>query len=306
MGKISRHLLGIPLKEIRCENRGFTVVNTDIKCHIEKIGESFVYGYHAALTDNQNDTLQQSLDFTELDYRGFAYEGAGMALALLDLLTWKQKRFPQFLQKSGDAHAYMVHVGAGWAMAKIPWGRSYFNKMDQLLRWLAFDGYGFYHGYFHWPESIVKHKQPVGIKGYATQAYDQGLGRSLWFVKGAEPSVIANSILSFPHQRHADLWSGVGLAAAYAGGIENADLQELNKLSYSYQSQLAQGAAFAAKARIRAGNLANHTDSACRIFCGMSATAAAEITDLALENLTEQTYQNKYQAWRLGIQQRFS
>lgn len=121
MSTIRKHLLGISLDQIRCEQRGFEVANSAVKAHIEKVGESFVTGYHAALVDSHNESLQQSLDKVENDFRGFAYEGAGMALALLDLLSpWRKNRLGPFVHGAGDAHVYMVYIGTGWAMAKIP------------------------------------------------------------------------------------------------------------------------------------------------------------------------------------------
>ena len=43
--------------------------------------------------------------------------------------------------------------------------------------------------------------------------FDQGLGRSFWFVNGGNPELIAQTIHSFPDSRQADFWSGIGLAA---------------------------------------------------------------------------------------------
>lgn len=80
----------------------------------------------------------------------------------------------------------------------------------------------------------------------------------------------------------------------------------MSGLSAPYQSQLAQGAAFAAKARLRADNPVDHTELACQIICGMSASAAAKVTDDALQNLTAQDQIPAYEIWRQKIQQHFS
>jgi len=66
---------------------------------------------------------------------------------------------------------------------------------------------------------------------------------------------------------------------------------------------MAQGAAFAAKARSRAGNPAAHTERACLMFCGMPASEAAAVTDAALENLTGDI---PFRVWRERIQSAFS
>lgn len=306
MASIKKLLFGISPNETLCEQRGFEVTDPAVKSHIEKVGESFVYGYHVALVDSHYEYLQPCLEKVDKDFQGFAYEGTGMALALLDLLTpWKKNRLNVFIQESGQNHIYMLHVGAGWAMAKIPWGLSYQSKLDSLLGWLAIDGYGFHQGYFHWPKSITKQQIPYSIKGYAKQVFDQGLGRSFWFVKGADPKRILKTIQAFPTHRHEDLWSGVGLAAAYAGGVDETTLKLLVDLSTSYHSHLAQGTAFAAKARLRANNPTNHTELACQIICNMNAVDAAALTDEALHDLTAQQQLPAYQIWRQRIQNNF-
>ena len=306
MGKLRRQLFGIPLKEIRCEQRGFNISNPVIKARIEKIGETFVFGYHAALIDDDNHALEDLLNTVAPELQGFAYEGAAMALALLDLMTpWQAGRLPRFLQGPGNAHAYMVHVGAGWAMARIPWGWTYFNKLDDLLRWLAVDGYGFHQGYFNWPKYVTRQQRPEKLTAYQQRVFDQGLGRSLWFSKGAQVDAMTVQIAAFAKERHSDLWSGLGLAAAYAGGVDEADLAGLKASAGVYLPQLAQGVAFAAKTRLRAGNLAEHTEAACRIICERSLDKAAKLTDDALIALPEDGEVPAYEHWRRRIQQNF-
>jgi hypothetical protein len=306
MGKLRKQLLGISLKEIRCEQRRFDIATPDIKTRIEKIGETFVSGYHAALINDDNHYLEEQLDTIALEMRGFAYEGAAMALALLDLITpWQNKHLQRFLQGPGDAHAYMVHVGAGWAMARIPWGMTYFNKLDALLAWLALDGYGFHQGYFNWPKYVTRQQLPGNLTVYQKRVFDQGLGRSLWFSKGAQIELMTAQIAEFAKSRQSDLWGGLGLAAAYAGGVNEADLTSLKNIAGSYLPHFAQGVAFAAKTRLRAGNPADHTEAACRIICEMSMDKAAKLTDDALIALPENDELPAYEHWRQRIQQNF-
>jgi hypothetical protein len=186
-------------------------------------------------------------------------------------------------------------------MARIPWGLRMLDRLDPLLRWLALDGYGFHQGYFRSNDYVEQARTPNVPRGYAQRAFDQGLGRSLWFVRGADVQRIAQTIGRFPESRRADLWSGVGLAAAYAGGIESADLQALRRLAQPYLSELAQGAAFAAKARDKAGNPASHTELACEVLCGMSAHVAARLAGDALSTIRPDGSGECYEAWRAGI-----
>jgi hypothetical protein len=153
--------------------------------------------------------------------------------------------------------------------------------------------------------------RPAWLAGYEGRAFDQGVGRCLWFVGGAEPERIVSMIESFPEARRRDLMSGVGLAATYAGGAAGGAVEHLARITTEYRAELAQGAAFAAKARVRAGHVPPHTDHACRVLCGVSPEEAARVTDTALVDLpidepaSAGDSANAYEAWRGRIRARF-
>lgn len=262
-----------------------------------------------ALEETDPRGLAARLNQLDSELLGFAFEGAAMGLALLDLMTpWQKDRWLHFMQSGGAEHIYMSHVGVGWALARLQrWRGGHPRLTDPLLRWLAIDGYGFHEGYFHWPKFIRSRALPERLSGYSRRVFDQGLGRSLWFVNGADVQRIAATVAAFPVTRRADLWSGVGLACAYAGGVDQAALTALRAAAAPlYQAQLAQGASFAAKTRQRAGNPTEHTEMACRMLCGISAVEAAEATDHALKNLPYDRELPAYEIWRQRIQVRFS
>lgn len=308
MGRIKKRLFGISAEETHFDRRGFPASLPSIQQHLERIGAAFVSGYHAALLEERPLPLAETLDQTELELRGFAYEGAAMGLALSDLLTlWRWNHWETFLENQGMDHIYMIHVGFGWTLARLPFARKRaFARLDPLLRWLALDGYGFHEGYFHSRESIEWQRRPGWISGYAGRAFDQGLGRSLWFVKGAVVEHIRQTIHDFPEGRRGDLWSGVGLAATYAGGVDRDALLSLREMADGYHLQLAQGAAFAAKTRRRAGNLTDHTEIASEALCGLSAEKAAALTDEALLDLPNDGAEPAYEYWRRRIQAVFA
>jgi enediyne biosynthesis protein E3 len=303
-----KEILKISLEETNFERRGFYQNNSQIQQHLEKVGHTFLLGYHAAIKDEGLKALEFELNQVELELSGFAFEGAGMGLALLDILTpWKKKRLQLYLEGFGSSHIYMIHIGIGWVLARLHRGiEKALEQLDPLLGWLAIDGYGFHEGYFHWRQYINNKQVPRAISGYAYRVFDQGLGRSLWFVKGADIHQILETIANFSKERHADLWSGVGLACAYAGGVDSSAIESLREAAQSYQPQLAQGAAFAAKARQRAGNSAKHTELACEILCGLSAATAAEVTDAALAQILPNAAEPMYEVWRRRIQAQFT
>jgi hypothetical protein len=204
----------------------------------------------------------------------------------------------------------MLYIGTGWALARLPWARVQVEKrvgrLHPLLKWLVLDGYGFHEGYFHWKRYIRGDLMPGRLSAYGQRVFDQGLGRSLWFVHGGDGTRVAATIAAFPLARRLDLWRGVGLACAYAGGVDRSGIGALRRVAEPYIPQLARGAAFAAKARERAGNSAECTELACEILCGISAHAAAAVTDVSLNNLPEDGPEPAYEVWQQRIQARFA
>lgn len=305
-----RRFLHIPYREIGFARRGFRGGSPAARQHIEAIGEAFLDGYHAAIDSPSIASLVARLEATCIGYRGFRYEGAAMGVYLLDRLSpFRRDRFDAFLADRAQEHVYMAYVGAGWAHARLPFGlQCGLQRLDPLLRWLAIDGYGFHQGFFAWPQAVEGRQQvPARLRGYARHAFDQGVGRSLWFVDAHEVERIAATVARFDPRRHEDLWAGVGLAATYAGGADSHTLQRLRAHAGSHCGWLAQGSAFAAKARVRAGNADRGTDAACQVLCGTDATAAAALVDAQLVALPpERPDAPAYATWRRRIRDALS
>jgi len=303
-----RRFLEINPREVEFDRRGFTCSNPKVRDHLEAIGRTFLLGYSAAMSRDDQNLLMKSLDEVQPEQRGFAYEGAAMALALRDGIAFGGSAFSGFAKGAGRRHIYMLHVGAGWAYARLPWTRHRveraFAKLDPILRWLAIDGYGFHQGYFAGKTQAISDLSASHLSEHGRHVFYQGLGRSLWFIDGADVHRIRHSISQFSPLYHNDAWSGVGLACAYAGGIAPAAIAELRQKSGLHAAALAQGAAFAAKARQLAGNPASHTDVACSIICQMPAEQAAALCDTAFARINP-LHPCPYQEWRLLLQKSF-
>ena len=308
--RLARRLLGTSPEEISFRRRDFRWDFEAVRERLEGVAGRFVEGYHAALEESRTDGLAARLDRIPAEPRGFAYEGAGMALALLDSLTpWRPRRehrLATFLQGPGDPHTYIVHIGAGWTLARLPFSpERLLARFDRVLGWLALDGYGFHEGFFGWPASVARQEVPAKVRGYARRAFDQGLGRSLWFVEGAGPERIHARISAFAPERRADLWSGTGLACAYAGGRDRAAVEALLRLAGERAPQLAQGVAFAAAARQRAANPAPQTELACQVVWKLGAAQVSEHAVRAGEDLPPDGAEPGFEVWRRRIQQCF-
>ena len=283
MGRLTRVLFAIAPAEVTFTRRGFHRGDGAAVERLELVSRTFLTGYHAALGEPRAAALELRLPRFDEELAGFAFEGAAMGLGILDALSpWPGGRVGRYLAGPAAPHVYVAHVGVGWALARLPFAtRRLLAPLDPLLRWLTFDGHGFHDGFFDPARTVHRQAAPERLHGYACRVYDQGLGRSLWFSAGADPRRIAAAIGAFAAARRADLWSGVGLACAYAGGVDAGALDCLRTLAGWYLPHVAQGAAFGAKARHRAGNLTPSTDRACRSLCGIAAEEAAAVTDAA-------------------------
>ena len=252
--------LRLRLEETTVARRGFQVANAQSAQRLERTGERFARGYNAALSAPDLATLQAAAG----EDAGFVHEGAAMALAMGDWLTPGRQLFSAFIAGPGVDHDYMAWVGLGWALARLPGAPlAALHHHRSINRWLALDGLGFHAGYFDWRRVVDAGHRPGALQGPAAAVVDQGLGRSLWFVFGARPVAVALALASFEPGRHADLWPGVGLAGAYAGGMDAANPVDawalLVQAAGPHGADLGQGVAFAAQARRRAGNPAAHT-----------------------------------------------
>jgi hypothetical protein len=301
--RLAGAVVRIDPRETDFDVRGFAPCADSVRSELELHGRSFVAGFNAATATAGGPSLVARLEEVESARRGFAYEGAAMGLALLDLLLpWPRgRRFDAFVRLHAERHVYMAHVGAGWALARLgrrPWAGL---TLDPLLRWLALDGYGFHESFFH-PDCVVRaRRRPRRLRGYELRVFDQGVGRALWFVEAADPDRIATTVGTFERKRRSDLWSGVGLAATYAGAAADDALTRLAEVSRPYRAQLAQGAAFAAKARICAGNVVPHVERATAALAGgVTASIASAATDHALAGI-EGGRAEDYERWRAAI-----
>ncbi len=294
-------------REVTFARRGFSGIKTEARDRLEHVGAIFLVGYHAALQESKLEALTEKLERVQLEYRGFAYEGAAMALALHDGIIPGPNLLAQFIEGPGKRHIYMLHVGAGWAYARLAWFRWRIEKVicrfDPVLRWLVLDGYGFHQGYFHFKEPVTTAVKRLSMD--ARRVFYQGFGRSMWFVHSCDFHQISKAISDFPALYQGDAWSGVGLACAYAGGASSPDMEDAVSLAGRFACALAQGAAFAAKARQLAGNEAEHTKEACAVLAGIKAEQAAALCDRTRAQINIDS-PSPYREWRELVQNYFS
>ena len=302
LGKILRLFFGVSE-----EATSFHQGNREAAQRLETVIRVVTKGCHITLQNSRFEVLVPRLNAVEPELRGFAYEGAGIGLAALDcLLPWKN-RTRDFLDGPASSYIYAVPLGAGMALARLHRHPEHFlTRLDPVLGWLIIDGYGFHEGFFARQRYVAKKAVPTHLSAYARRVFDQGLGRSIWFSSSTDIEHVATTITSFPVSRQADLWSGVGLACGYTGGVERSAIETLQRVAGSYRSQLALGAAIAANARHRVGNPSTHAELACEVLCGLPSETASHMTDAARENLPIDGVEPTYEVWRQRLAAQFA
>lgn len=314
LGTIRRRTMTPALAQTTFAVRGFDPAGAEQQELLERIGAIFLTGYGAGMSAGSIQEIDDELGRIDRPFRGFAYEGCAMALTIRDAITpWPTRWIDRYLEGPARDHVYMTHIGTGWAMARLPhplWGAVV--PADPLLRWLALDGLGFHQAYFKTRRYVGAHFRPERYRGwpwfpdYTHRAVDQGIGRALWFINGADPMRVARCIAGFPPHRHSDLFSGAGLASCYAGGTDATGLTAFARLAGAHVPAVRQAAAFAAKTRLATNLVTEHTEMAVKVYCDSSVEQAAAVTDEELASLPGDGELPAYELWRQRIALRFT
>lgn len=312
LGAVRRLILAPSLHDVSFAGRDFAVTPTDATRAMEAVPQAVVMGFEWGIDGGSLADLTRRLDMVDPELRGFAYEGAVMALTIKD--TTGGHRTRELLDGPAEPHLLLCYIGIGFAMARLP--RPLWKKILPDLRrpslfhptmsWLCVDGYGFDLAYFHPRKWVDEQRVPepypwLGHPGYFPRAVDQGIGRALWFMHGGVPAAVTEAVGRFPSQRHADLWSGVGLAATFAGGCTAAGLAVLRESAGPHAAHVGQGSVFAAVARTSADYVPDHSAEALRVLAGVSPEEAVEVAAAGHPDPDEPRAEPHYEAWRAGI-----
>lgn len=300
-----RQSLTLSPAEALFETRGFAESNVAARSKLEKIGSVFIGGFNAALAASELAAVLQHVESIPLAERGFAAEGAAMGAAVADALPFGRPLLPQCVAAFDADFTYLAHVGAGWALARIPWRRKrILAPLDPIHGWLAIDGLGFHDAYFHHRDVVAGWRRKQS--GYASLVYDQGIGRALWFVAGGSVAGAVRLISSFAVERRCDLWSGLGLAMAYAGPTADDGVIDALEAAGENVAHFAQGVAFACEARVRGGLTPDHTKTvAHNVWNRTPSEVAVLVRECRCDLPHSETNPPRYQIWREKVAHAF-
>lgn len=256
-----------------------------------------------AMLDPRFETLVPKLDAYDEELHGFAYEGAGVGLAALDVLMPTKHRTRALAHGLGAANIFGIYLGAGMGLARIRFNPEPFRRRlaDPLFSWVVIDGYGFHQGFFRHDQYVIEQRVSRHLRGFGQRAFDHGMGRSIWFSSSTDVDRIASTIATFADERQADLWQGIGLASCYTGGVDRSTIERLRDVAGPFHAHLAVGAAMAANIRHHAGNPADHNDFASQALCGMSSAHTAAVVENLRAGLPTDPAVPAYALWRQRI-----
>ncbi|MEC3976925.1 DUF1702 family protein [Amycolatopsis sp. H20-H5] len=319
LGGLRRRLLAPSLTSVSFAGRGFPITPSAATSRLETVPQAVVCGFEWGIEAPALWEIERRLDMIEPEQRGFAYEGATMAATILDVMPGRRRdRTRELLEGPGKPHIFLAYIGIGFAMARLP--RPLWKKVlpeltgvpyHPVMSWLAVDGYGFDRAYFdtrRWvDEQYVPKPYPWEDRpDYFLRAVDQGVGRALWFIHGANPGDVADAVNRFAGHRRADLWSGVGLASTFAGGCGRQGLALLRDAAGEHQDELALGMVFAVKARTYSGFVPPHTRLAATTLGGLTLDAAHELGDRTEVAADAPGPEPAYEQWRQRIRDHFA
>ncbi|MFI2652160.1 DUF1702 family protein [Micromonospora fulviviridis] len=318
VGSLRRHALAPALREVGFAARGFPVRPSAATRRLEAIPQAVVCGFEWGVESRDQWETERRLALVDPCLRGFAYEGATMAFSVRDAMSmFRTSRTRDLLTGPGRPHVFLNYIGIGFAMARLPrmlWRRIVPDltglPYHPTMTWLAVDGYGFDLAYFHTDRWVAGQERPVpypweGDSEYFLRAVDQGIGRALWFIHGAVADDVAAAVGRFAEARQADLWSGVGLAATFAGGCTIAGLEALRRHAGPHRPHLAQGAVFAARARTFSGSVPPHTPCTVAALTGLSVAAASALADDVAVGGLDAAREPAYEVWRRRVRAHF-
>ena len=215
------------------------------------VSESFFHGYNLALNYHRDfKALQEKVDQVEANLRGFAYEGIGTALTLLDIIyPWSNGRLDKFIKEYGFHHIKTTYAGVGLAYARL--GLSIEKRLPKLNnenQEFALDGWSFFKGCLA-NKDYSSLKAPTTISPYLKDVFYRGLGRSLWFKVNGQVQTATNIIQNIEADHKVPYWTGFGIACAYAGKLDEENKLLLLALEEEYISAIEDGFAIAKYAR---------------------------------------------------------
>lgn len=251
----------------------------------EKIGqviETFQSAQQIEVTINQNE-LVEKLNSYDPEFRSVAFESAFVSIVSSDFQKnegVEAEKWKPFFTDFKSLYEAQLVVGFGWALAvnqKNP--ADFLDRFDPLAAMWILDGYGYYHALLRSRTTVHNLQIPDAVNEALLFAFDQGLGRGLWYLCKGDLEKLRTMLEKFPEERRPDLWRGIGTASAFVAGIDAAKYMELKHLAGNDYKQLIAGVLFSIRSRVRSGSITEGIQIACQALTYFNLQAAFEFVE---------------------------
>lgn len=219
----------------------------EISERIDLIVSTFQKGREFEATSGSIEELISKLNGIEPRYRSVGFEGASMGIAISKRFDWND------YLNSASQHSTQIHIGLGWAIGEQDWKISdSLEPISEEMRVKVLDGIGYWFGLFRRRLTIRTQGIPEQITPEYKAGFDQGVGRAIWYISKGDPEMANKIINSFPEDRRANLWFGIGVASTYVGGCSEELTDALNQHSGNRSDSFKKGVDSAMKSIAKA------------------------------------------------------
>jgi hypothetical protein len=257
-----------------------TMATNQVIQQIEEVFTLFRSAHDLAASLDTTEGLLQHLDSAKGPFISVVYEGAAAGMAYRQIQAGASK----LTVPDWPAHGAQVHIGIGWGIAEAgARPDAYVHQFSGIMQGRVLDGYGYYSGLFRRRRSIQAMEIPEGIPTELLTAFDQGLGRAMWYISKGETGPLMTMIEAFPEERKTGLWRGIGVASSYVGGITPNEHKSLIDHAGSMGTELAVGLLLCASGRVTAGTGSAETESFLHLH-GLTVDDVMATADILLQS----------------------
>jgi len=260
----------------------------------------FVEAFNSISADTDLKAYTKDLESLRLPDRVVAYEGAYSAAICLDISNPREISRASELTELAPSHVAGLGLGAGHALSNLGVSAEVTDSFaDHFLGVMAMDAYGMHEGYFHWYERVQSMRAPVNLPPLAMAAFDQGLGRGIWFICNGDAKAVRQILERFPLERRSDLWRGVGLMVGFWGADDEATLKGFLKCPREFMPYMQSGAAQGVSMRTDMDDVLDYTKASAEVICGANAEELAEMATSSMMKHTSDVFDTRaYFGWQ--------
>lgn len=202
--------------------------------NISEIERLFMEISHSFKKDLNIAELIEKLDAVEPKFRSIGYESASYVLGELDLQDKNDlKNWSKLYASADENHRFHMIIGLGWSIAKS--GNSTLPvadwEDDRVFRSMVLDGMGYYYALYRPRRTLTKKIYPDWLMGDDLKAFDQGIGRRLWYLYHDNQTKLIEILSTFSEDRIPSLYTGIGIAFTYVSGFDEREVVSLKKMA---------------------------------------------------------------------------